>query len=106
MNNKLNDAPFWVGHSGRSGEYSTKLSIQQYDKHCKGTTKYNEYLQSRQNKGGNPQSIISVSAEMAQKIIETKAGTGIIKVDRLGNPRPQEQVTCDFVVGKYYFRGE
>nr|DAQ67827.1 MAG TPA: minor capsid protein [Caudoviricetes sp.] len=90
----------------RSGEYSTKLSIQQYDKHCKGTTKYNEYLQSRQNKGGNPQSIISVSAEMAQKIIETKAGTGIIKVDRLGNPRPQEQVTCDFVVGKYYFRGE
>lgn len=90
----------------RSGEYSTKLSIQQYDKHSKGTTKYNEYLQSRQNKGGNPQSIISVSAEMAQKIIETKAGTGIIKVDRLGNPRPQEQVTCDFVVGKYYFRGE
>lgn len=81
----------------RSGEYSTKLSIQQYDKHCKGTTKYNEYLQSRQNKGGNPQSIISVSAEMAQKIIETKAGTGIIKVDRLGNPRPQEQVTCDLL---------
>lgn len=90
----------------RSGEYSTKLSVQQYDKHCKGTVKYNEYLQSRRNKGGNPQSIISVSANRAQKIIETKAGTGIIKVDRLGNPKPQEQITCDFVVGKYYFRGE
>ncbi len=90
----------------KNGEYSVKLSTQQYDKHCKGTAKYNEYLQSRQNKGGNPQSIISVSAKKAQEIIETKAGTGIIKVDRFGNPKPHEQITCDFVVGKYYFQGE
>ena len=54
----------------------------------------------------DPPKMVHRSTEMAQKIIETKAGTGIIKVDRLGNPRPQEQVTCDFVVGKYYFRGE
>ena len=90
----------------RNGEYSTKLSVQQYEKHCKGTVKYNEYLQARQYKGGNPQSIILVSVKKAQEIIETKAGTGIIKVDRLGNPKPQEQITCDFVVGKYYFHGE
>lgn len=89
----------------RSGEYSTKLSAQQYDKHCKGTAKFEEYLQARQNKGGNPQSIISVSAKKVQKIIETKAGTGIIKVDAKGNARPQEQITCDGIIGQYYSNG-
>lgn len=88
-----------------SGEYSIKLSEQQYNKHVEGTIKYQEYLQTRTEKGGNPQSILTVSAEKVQKIIEEKAGTGIIKVDRKGNPMPQEQITCDQVIGKYYYKG-
>lgn len=88
-----------------SGEYSIKLSEQQYNKHVEGTIKYQEYLQTRTEKGGNPQSILTVSAEKVQKIIEEKAGTGIIKVDRKGNPIPQEQITCDQVIGKYYYKG-
>lgn len=87
------------------GEYSTKLKIQEYQKHDMGTTKYTEYLNSRQAKGGNPQSILTISAKEAQKIIESKAGTGIIKVDRNGNAQPQEQIICDKVIGKYYFAG-
>ena len=70
-----------------------------------GTIKYQEYLQTRTEKGGNPQSMLTVSAEKVQKIIEEKAGTGIIKVDRKGNPMPQEQITCDQVIGKYYYKG-
>ena len=90
----------------RNGQYSTKLSMQQFDKHSIGTTKYQEYLKSRLSSGGNPQSIITVSKEEAQKIIETKAGTGIIKVDRNGNARPQEQIICDDIIGKYYCDGQ
>lgn len=88
-----------------NGEYSTKLSIQHYDKHVVGTAKYQEYLNTRLARGANPQSIISISKEEAQKIIETKAGTGIIKVDAKGNARPQEQITCDDIIGQYYYDG-
>lgn len=88
-----------------NGEYSTKLSIQHYDKHVVGTAKYQEYLNTRLARGGNPQSIISISKEEVQKIIETKAGTGIIKVDVKGNARPQEQITCDEIIGQYYYDG-
>lgn len=89
----------------KEGEYSTKLKIQEYQKHVEGTVKYNEYLNARKCKGGNPQSIITVSAKTVQNIIVNKAGTGIIKVDRKGNARPQEQITCDTVIGKYYCNG-
>lgn len=89
----------------QDGEYSTKLKVQEYQKHVEGTVKYSEYLQARQAKNGNPQSILTISAEEAQKIIENKAGTGIIKVDNKGNARPQEQITCDKIIGKYYYNG-
>lgn len=88
------------------GEYSTKLKQQEYQKHVYGTVKYKEYLETRTSKGGNPQSILTISLEEAQNIIDNKAGTGIIKVDRNGNPRPQEQITCDNVIGRYYCKGD
>lgn len=86
----------------KSGEYSLNLSRQQYEKHKIGTIKFNEYAHSRKN----PQSTLSISFEEVQKIIENKAGTGIIKVDRHGNPRPQEQITCDSIIGSYYGGGK
>ncbi len=89
-----------------SGQYSTKLSMQQFDKHVFGTAKYKEYLNTRLQGGGNPQSVITISKEETQKIIETKAGTGIIKVDRNGNARPQEQISCDNTIGQYYCDGQ
>lgn len=90
----------------QTGQYSIKLSAQQFDKHVVGTAKYQEYLNTRLAGGGNPQSIISISKEDAQKIIENKAGTGIIKVDAKGNARPQEQITCDNIIGQYYYDGK
>ena len=94
-----------ISEKVHSGQYSTKLSMQQFDKHVFGTAKYKEYLNTRLQGGGNPQSVITISKEEAQKIIETKAGTGIIKVDRNGNARPQEQITCDNTIGQYYCDG-
>ena len=89
----------------KNGEYSTKLSKQHFDKHKKGTVKYEEYLKARQSRGQTPQSILTISPEEAQKIIEKMAGTGIIKADKNGNPKPQEHVVCDKVIGEYYYQG-
>ena len=89
-----------------NGEYSAKLSMQQYNKHIQGTAQYNAYLNSRTTKGGNPQSILTISEDEAQQIIIRKAGTGIVRVDRKGNPKPQEDITCDKIIGKYYGGGK
>lgn len=88
------------------GEYSTQLSEQQYRKHVEGTTQYKQYLSARVAKGGNPQSILTISQQEAQEIIKRKAGTGIVKVDKKGNPKPQEKISCDKIIGKYYGGGE
>lgn len=89
-----------------TGDYGTKLSINQYNKHNEGTAQYNSYLNSRKEKGGNPQSILTISQEEAQQIILQKAGTGIVKVDKKGNPQPREKISCDKIVGKYYGNGK
>lgn len=90
----------------QAGEYSLKLSRQQYDKHMFGTQKYIEYRQSREAKGGNPQSHILVGAEEVQEIINNKHGTGIVKTDRNGNPTNIERINCGKVIGQYYAKGE
>lgn len=88
------------------GEYGTKLSKQQYQKHIEGTPQYNQYLSTRRAKGGNPQSIITISKQEVQEIILTKSGTGIVRVSRNGTPKPQEDITCDKIIGKYYGGGK
>ena len=89
-----------------SGEYSLKLSTQQFEKHVFGSPKYMEYRQTREAKGGNPQSILTISQGEGQEIINNKHGTGIVKVDRQGNARPIENITCDKVIGQYYAKGQ
>ncbi|MBQ6264473.1 MAG: hypothetical protein IJK60_03395 [Clostridia bacterium] len=73
-----------VNEKIESGEYSTKLSHQQHLRHTEGTSEFEKYKQNRLDKGGNPQSIITISEEDTQKIIISKAGTGIIKTTKKG----------------------
>lgn len=89
-----------------TGEYSLKLSVQQYDKHSFGTKKYMEYRKTREAKGGNPQSHITISAAEVQKVINEKHGTGIIRTDKVGNASNVEYITCDKIIGQYYAKGE
>jgi len=89
-----------------AGEYSTKLSHQQYLKHVGGTVQYNKYKASRAAKGGNPQSVLLISEAEAQMLIEQKAGTGIVKVNRKGEPTPLEYIRTDRVIGQYYGGGK
>ena len=89
-----------------SGEYSTKQSEQNYLKHTPGSPQFEQYKETRIKKGGNPQSILSISEEEAQKIILENAGTGIVRVDRKGNAKPQESINCGKVIGYYFAKGE
>lgn len=89
-----------------TSEYSTILSKQQYLKHCDGTPQYKQYLNDRLIKGGNPQSVLTISQSEAQNIINQKSGTGIVRVTRDGTPKPMESVTCDTAIGYYYGGGK
>ena len=88
------------------GEYNIKLSEQQFLKHTKDTAQFENYKNSRIRAGGNPQSVLTVDYETAQKIISEKAGTGIVRVDKKGNPRPVEDINCGIIIGQYFGGGE
>lgn len=90
----------------KSGEYSLKLSQQQYDKHLYGTRDYQRYMKQRELKGLNPQSRLIISKEEAQGIIENQSGTGIIRVRKDGSASNIEQITCDKIIGKYCQKGK
>lgn len=89
----------------KAGEYSTKLSHQQYLKHRVNTPQYEEYKKARIAKGGNPQSILTVSEEEAQKIIKDYAGTGIIRTDTKGKETAREWINVNKVIGAYWGNG-
>ncbi|MST52561.1 hypothetical protein FYJ64_09635 [Clostridiales Family XIII bacterium WCA-MUC-591-APC-3H] len=89
-----------------NGEYSLKLSQQQYDKHRNGTRDYERYKEQRERKGYGPQSRLLINKEESQEIIVKQSGTGIIKIRKDGSPTNIEQITCDRVIGEYYQKGK
>jgi hypothetical protein len=95
-----------INEKVRSGEYSLKLSTQQFNKHVEGMREYEVYKNARIEKGNSPQSKLTISQEEAQKIIENKAGTGIIKVRRDGTAMNIEQITCESTIGEYWQKGD
>lgn len=90
----------------QNGDYSLKLSKQQYNKHILGTMDYDRYEASRNAKGLGPQGRLSITFDEAQKIIENKSGTGIIKVRRDGTPTDVEWITCEKIIGSYNHHGK
>lgn len=89
-----------------NGEYSLKLSRQQYEKHIEGTKAYNIYKSSRLAKGDNEQSRLFLTFDETKDVIEKYCGTGIIRVRKDGTPINIEQVTCDKIIGEYWQKGE
>lgn len=90
----------------QTGEYSLRLSDQNYNKHIMGHRDYERYRESRINKGLGPPSILTISKEEAQDIINRKSGTGIIKTRKDGSPMNIEEITCDRIIGAYWSHGE
>lgn len=89
----------------KDGEFSVNLSVQQYNKHVEGTPQFEQYKNTRLNKGANPQSVLTIDKDEVQSLIIKKAGTGIVRTDSKGNPKPQESVSCGKIIGKYYGNG-
>lgn len=90
----------------KKGEYSLKYSQQQYDKHAEGTRDFERYKKSRISKGKSPQSVLLISKEEAEKIVQNQSGTGIIRVRRDGTAMNIEQISCNKVIGRYWNKGE
>lgn len=89
-----------------SGEYSLKLSQQNYDKHLEGTFDYERYRKSRERQGLSPQGTLTITKEEAQRIITEKSGTGIVKARKDGSAMNIEKVSWEKVVGYYYDKGK
>lgn len=89
-----------------SGEYSLRLTNQQYQKHIRGTKQYNQYEKDRKKKGLGPQGVLSISQEETQKIIEKMSGTGIIKTRKDGSPMNIEWINVGKIVGEYCHKGK
>lgn len=84
----------------KAGEYSVKLSRQQYLKHIEGTAQYEQYLKTRIARGQGPQSILTISEEDTQQLLRERAGTGIVLVDKTGEMRPIELINANRIVGR------
>lgn len=92
-----------IGKRISAGEYSTKLSHQQYLKHVEGTAQYEKYASSR----SEPQGRLTITEKEAQSIIDRYAGTGMPDVSRSGVIRNVEYVSVVNAghyqnVGQYY----
>ena len=87
-----------------ASEYGLKLSQQEFSKHVEGSVKYKEYLQTRLEQGKTPQSVLDISYEEAQNIINTLSGTGMPRNLESADYRV-EYVQCDKVIGRCFNMG-
>lgn len=87
-----------------SGELSSKVSVQQQQKHIEGTPQYERYLSDRTVKGRTPQSIFTLDIREAQKLVDIFSCTGTVTITKTGETsvKIREYVTTDAVIGKYY----
>ena len=87
-----------------SGELSSKVSVQQQQKHIEGTPQYERYLSDRTAKGRTPQSIFTLDIREAQKLVDIFSCTGTVTITKTGETsvKIREYVTTDAVIGKYY----
>lgn len=87
-----------------SGEISTKIRHQQQAKHIAGTPQFEQYRASRLANGKTPQSILTITEQDAQILVNRYASTGIvgIKTGKAGAVKIVEYVDAENAIGKYY----
>lgn len=87
-----------------SGEISTKIRPQVQARHIEGTAEFERYKAQRLAKGQTPQSILTVTMQEAQDIVDkyTCTGTVTIKTPKNAPMEIREYRNADKVVGKYY----
>ena len=87
-----------------SGEISTTIRQQVQARHIEGTAQFEQYKSRRIAEGKTPQSILTVTAQEAQRLVDKCACTGnvTVKVKKDGSVEIKEYTNADVAVGKYY----
>lgn len=87
-----------------SSEISTKIRPQVQARHTEGTQQFEEYKTRRLAKGQTPQSILTVTAEEAQEIVDRYYCTGAVDIQQRhdGTVKIIEYCDADEVIGRYY----
>lgn len=87
-----------------SGEISTKIRPQVQARHIEGTPQFEEYKERRLAKGQTPQSVLAVTTEEAQALVDRYHCTGevVVQVQKDGAVKITEYVDADQTTGKYF----
>lgn len=87
-----------------SGEVSTTIRQQVQARHIEGTPHFDQYKAARLAKGQTPQSILTVTMQEAQEIVDKYACTGTVTIKTPKNAPMEirEYRNLDRVIGKYY----
>lgn len=86
-----------------SGEINLTSNKEHFEKHFLGTKQFQAYLESRQKKGFGKQSMLTITYEESQKLINNFFGRGIVASTKSGKPRKQEDINFGKIIG-YYVR--
>lgn len=91
-----------------SGEISTKIRPQVQARHIEGTPQFEEYRTRRLAKGQTPQSVLTVTTEETQELVDKYHCTGevVIKTHKDGTLEIREYTDVDRTVGKEYTDNE
>lgn len=89
----------------KSGELSLSLNQEHYEKHKIGTKQYDAYRLSRHERGWGTQSRLTITPEVAQKLIYEYTGRGIVRGTRSGKPMMIEDISTESIVGYYVENG-
>ena len=86
-----------------SGELSSKVSVQQQQKHIEGTPQYERYLSDRTAKGERLRAFYA-GYPRGSKLVDIFSCTGTVTITKTGETsvKIREYVTTDAVIGKYY----
>ena len=87
-----------------SGEISTQIRPQVQARHIEGTAEFEWYRAQRLAKGQTPQSVMTITAQEAQELVDRYAGTGTVTIKNRndGSLEIKEYTDTDQVVGRYY----
>lgn len=87
-----------------SGEISTAIRPQVQARHIEGTPEFERYMAQRLEKGKTPQSILAVTLQEAQALVDKYACTGNVEIHKQKNGAMKiiEYADVDSVVGRFY----
>ena len=87
-----------------SGEISTTIRLQVQARHIEGTAEFELYRAQRLAKGQTPQSVMTITAQEAQELVDRFAGTGtvVVQTQKSGALKIVEFTDADRVIGRYY----